>query len=38
MMGERDAMEIAAREKNCPAVNIPAPPVEQAPMPQQTNS
>ncbi len=36
MMGERDAMEIAAREKNCPAVNIPAPPPE--PTPPQSNT
>ncbi len=27
MMGERDAMEIVAREKGCPAVNLPTQPV-----------
>jgi hypothetical protein len=25
MMGERDAMDLAAREKACPAINLPPP-------------
>lgn len=36
MMGERDAMDIAAREKGCAPVNLPGPPTPTSPPPAQT--
>lgn len=36
MMGERDAMELAARERSCAAVALPSAPVPAAPIPPAT--